>query len=257
MVDEVDKTEAAAWVARLRWAVAATAVIAATAWVITTRDGLFSRDPNQIATHVAEVRELTLPDGSQVTVGAQSRLEYEFTPRARRVTMDDGDAFFSVAKDATRPFFVVIDGVQIKAVGTQFEVRERVEGVSVAVVEGDVEVSRPESGEAQIVRLHRGESVIADYAAVDPIHNVSPDDVGAWRAGRLVYDNVELRDVVADANRYINAKIIIQDPELATERITTSLRTTQVEGMLETLQRALPLSADRQPNGDIVLRARR
>ena len=171
--------------------------------------------------------------------------------------MDDGDAFFSVAKDVTRPFFVVIDGVQIEAVGTQFEVRERAEGVSVAVVEGDVEVSRPESGEAQIVRLHRGESVIADYAAVDPVRNVSPDDVGAWRAGRLVYDNVELRDVVADANRYINAKIIIQDPELATERITTSFRTTQVEGMLETLQSALPLSADRQPNGDIVLHARR
>lgn len=272
MVDEADKIEAAAWVARPtfrerligalrvpRWAIGATAVTAAAAvaWVITTRDGLFSRDPNQVATQVAEVRELTLPDGSQVTVGAQSKLEYAFTPDARRVTMDDGDAFFSVTKDAARPFFVVIDGVQIKAVGTQFEVRERAEGVSVAVVEGDVEVSRPDSGEAEIVSLHRGETVIADYAAVDPVRNVSPDDVGAWRAGRLVYDNVELRDVVADANRYINAKITIQDAELATERITTSFRTTQVEGMLETLQSALPLSADRQINGDIVLHTRR
>lgn len=272
MVDEADKVEAAAWVARPtfrerligalrvpRWAIGVTAVTAAAAvtWAVMTRDGLFSRDPNQVATQVAEVRELTLPDGSHVTVGAQSKLEYAFTPDARRVTMDDGDAFFSVTKDPARPFFVVIDGVQIKVVGTQFEVRERVEGVSVAVVEGVVEVSRPESGEAEVVTLHRGETVIADYAAVDPVHGVSLDDVGAWRAGRLVYDNVELRDLVADANRYIHIKITIQDPELATERITMSFRTTQVEGMLETLQGALPLSAEKQSNDDVVLRARR
>jgi transmembrane sensor len=65
-----------------------------------------------------------------------------------------------------------------------------------------------------------------------------------------------LRDVVADANRYTRTHIVVADPQLEGLRLTTSFRTSQVDGMVETLQAALPLVAERQANGDIVLRAR-
>lgn len=237
-----------------RWAIAVTAGVAAAAvaWVVTT-SGVFFQGP-QLETQVAEVRDVTLPDGSVITLGAQSQLDYEFTSQQRRATLAGGDAFFSVSKDATRPFIVTVDAVQITVVGTQFEVRRRSEGVNVAVVEGIVEVSQPAT---EPVRLQRGQSVVAVEHSQPTIQSVSTQDIAAWREGRLVYDNATLGDLVADANRYGTTRIIIEDPQLAKERITSSFRTTQVAGVLETLQTSLPLTVEHQADGDIVLRARR
>lgn len=66
---------------------------------------------------------IVLEDGTRVTLGPNSRLEYpgEFGGKDRRVTLD-GQAFFNVAADASRPFSVQIDGVDITALGTSFEV---------------------------------------------------------------------------------------------------------------------------------------
>jgi transmembrane sensor len=239
-----------------RWFAVAvgTAAVAALAWLGISLDVLpFPHQPTQVTTQLAEVRETTLPDGTHVVLGAQSQLNFEVTQRVRRATVVGGDAYFAVAHDAARPFTVSIDDMQIRVVGTQFEVRRRSGEVSIAVAEGTVDVSRTN---AAAVRLHRGEALTARASAPLAVRAVEPTDIAAWRSGRLVYDNAELRDVVADANRYGRSRIVIADAQLASLRVTTSFRTSQVEGMIETLQAALPLVAERHTDGDVVLRAR-
>jgi transmembrane sensor len=239
-----------------RWfaAAAGVAAIAAFMWVAISLDALpFLHRPTQVATQMAEVRETTLPDGTRVVLGAQSQLSFEVTEKVRRATVVGGDAYFAVAHDAARPFTVSIDDVQVRVVGTQFEIRRRSGEVSVAVAEGTVDVSRTN---AAAVRLHRGEAVTAGESAQLSVHPVEPADIAAWRSGRLLYDNAELRDVVADANRYARSRIVIADAQLESLRVTTSFRASQVEGMIDTLQAVLPLIAERQADGQIVLRAR-
>jgi transmembrane sensor len=242
-----------------RWAIAAGSVAAAAvvAWLVLGSDALrFFNDTKRVETRVAEIHDLTLPDGSQVSVGARSQFDFEITREQRRATIIDGDAFFSVTKDPARPFYVTVGDVQVKVVGTQFEVRRRGDDVSVAVLEGIVEVTRRDGDAAQVLHLRRGEAVTAGPGAGGAVHAVNTEDVGAWRSGRLVYDNVELRDVIADANRYGRTRIVIADSQVASLRITTSFRASQVDGLIETLQNALPLAVERQPGGDILLRAR-
>ena len=239
-----------------RWfaAAAGAAAIAALAWLAVSLDVLpFQHRPTLVATEMAEVRETTLPDGTRVVLGAQSQLSFEVTAKVRRATVVGGDAYFAVARDAARPFTVSIDDVQVRVVGTQFEIRRRSGEVSVAVEEGTVDVSRIN---AAAVRLHRGEAVTAGESARLSVRAVEPADIAAWRSGRLLYDNAELRDVVADANRYARSRIVIADAQLESLRVTTSFRTSQVEGMIETLQAVLPLVAERQAGGQIVLHAR-
>jgi transmembrane sensor len=239
-----------------RWfaAAAGIAAVAAFAWLAISLDLLpFLHQPTQVVTALAEVRETTLPDGTRVVLGAQSQLSFEVTAKVRRATVVGGDAYFAVAHDSARPFTVRIDDVQVRVVGTQFEIRRRSGEVSVAVEEGTVDVSRTN---AAAVRLHRGEAVTADKSAQLSVRTVEPADIAAWRSGRLLYDNAELRDVVADANRYARSRIVIADAQLESLRVTTSFRTSQVEGMIETLQAVLPLVAERQAGGQIVLRAR-
>lgn len=230
------------------------AAVAAFAWLAISLDVLpFLHRPTQVATQSAEVRETALPDGTRVVLGAQSQLSFEVTQKVRRAAVVGGDAYFAVAHDATRPFTVAIDDVRVRVVGTQFEIRRRSGAVSVAVAEGIVDVSRTN---AAAVRLHRGEAVTAGASAQLSVHAVEPEDIAAWRSGRLLYDNAELRDVVSDANRYARSRIVIADEQLESLRVTTSFRTSQVEGMIETLQAVLPLVVERQADGQIVLRAR-
>jgi transmembrane sensor len=241
-----------------RWFAVAvgTAAVAAIVWLGISLDALpFLHRPTQVATQVAEVRETTLPDGTRVVLGAQSQLSFEVTQRVRRAAVVGGDAYFAVTHDAARPFTVTIDDVQVRVVGTQFEIRRRSGEVSVAVAEGTVDVSST-TATAAPVRLHRGEALTAGDNAPLAVRAIEPTDIAAWRSGRLVYDNAELRDVVADANRYARSRIVIADAQLESLRVTTSFRTSQVEGMIETLQAALPLVAERQAGGDVVLRAR-
>lgn len=239
-----------------RWVAVAVSVaaIVAVAWLGVSLDALpFLHLPTLVATQPAEVRELTLPDGTRIVLGAQSQIDFVVTGNTRRATVIAGDAFFAVAHDASRPFIVSAGDYTVRVVGTQFEIRRRPDTVRVAVSEGRVAVGR--AGERDASVLPSGAAWTAGKSGVE-VHPVDAFDVGAWRRGRLFYDNTMLRDIVADANRYTHTRIVIVDPQLETLRLTTSFRTSQVDGMVETLQAALPLVAERRVNGDILLRAR-
>jgi transmembrane sensor len=239
-----------------RWAALAVglAAIVAFVWLGFSLDVLpFLHRPTQVATQLAEVREMTLPDGTRIVLGAQSQIDFLVTGKTRHATVISGDAFFAVAHDATRPFVVATGDYTVRVLGTQFEIRRRPDTVRVAVSEGRVAVKRVDMEDASV--LMSGAAWTAGSGGVE-VRPVDAMDVGAWRSGRLVYDNAALRDIVADANRYTRSHIVVVDPQLETLRLTTSFRTSQVDGMVETLQAALPLVAERRANGDILLRAR-
>ena len=96
-------------------------------------------------TEIAEVSEIALEDGSRVTLGARSRIETAFTPEARRIALVSGEAFFDVAKDPDRPFYVAVDHTLVRVVGTKFDVKSTMGKVHVAVLEGVVEVAKPDT----------------------------------------------------------------------------------------------------------------
>jgi transmembrane sensor len=119
----------------LGWAASASLVLAITGigvWLLLK--------PMYYATGVAEVREIHLSDGSEVTLGARSSLEVAFRLHERRVALIYGVAFFSVAKNPSRPFVVRVGDKEVRVVGTKFEIRRDPDDMRVSVVEGSVEV---------------------------------------------------------------------------------------------------------------------
>lgn len=150
----------------------AAASIAACAWYLLA--------PVHYATGVAEVREIHLTDGSEVTLGARSSLEVAFGLHERRVTLTSGLAFFSVSKNPSRPFIVLVGDKEVRVVGTKFEVRRDPEGMRVSVVEGTVEVMQvpepasetsreaPRTARVAAKVTQRGSATIPDGAAIGP-----------------------------------------------------------------------------------------
>lgn len=217
-------------------------------------------------TDTAEIRDIRLEDGSTVTLGARTTMDVAFTDSARLVTLSGGEAFFAVAKDPKRPFLISAGKSVVRVLGTKFNVKYDGAQLRVAVLEGVVQVSLPKPKEPVTLparRLIAGQQLVApavEAAAARPaavtVEPVKGAEPGAWRSGRHVYQDATLAEIISDANRYFDGRIHIQSPELAGMRLTTSFRAGQVEQMLGTLPDALPLSVERNADGDILLRAR-
>ena len=221
------------------------------------------RPVSDYATPIAGIREVALADGSSLTLGAQSSVDVELSGAERRVTLLEGEAFFDVASDAARPFVVVADGTEVRVLGTRFNVRRAADAVHVSVEEGEVEVveaslaSRPpQDDEAMTARevLLAGEQVVVTDQ-VKRLAAVAVNDVAPWREGRLVYVEAPLRDIIADADRYHDGRIVIADEAVGALELTASFRTDQVDQLLRLLVLNLPVEIDASEPGFITVHA--
>lgn len=214
-------------------------------------------------TQAAELRAVTLSDGSVVALGANSRLETDFTRAERRAILARGDAFFSVSKDAKRPFIVTAGDAVVRVVGTKFNIHRDVEEVRVAVVEGVVQVAvsqnvagnAPFPSDAQV--LNAGQQITAArHGAREEVRFSKLQESDTPQPTRLEYQGAKLRDVVADANRYYPPGIELTSSELGDLQVTTAFRTTEVEKVMERLKIILPVDVSRDPDGKIMIRPR-
>ena len=153
-------------------------------------------------TRKGEGRLVALADGSRVRLDTDTRLTVRFRGGERDIGLTHGQAFFEVAHDATRPFIVTADGVQVRAIGTRFEVRrdaDQTGAVNVTLVQGSIEVRAGR----QTLTLKPGEHVA--YAPGGALGAPAPADVAAatsWTNGRIVFSSTPLGDAVAEINRY-------------------------------------------------------
>lgn len=218
-----------------------------------------------LETRVAEIRNATLDDGSLVTIGAKSALEVVFDDTQRRVVLNEGEAFFSVEKDPERPFLVFAGETVVRVVGTQFDVHRGPDGVEVTVLEGVVEVLEgavnskelPEDVDKKHVLTAGQKALSSPTGEVSDVEAVSAYETAAWRSGRLVYDNASLREVIADANRYYDGRIELASSAIGDLRVSASFRTDEIDTLVNTLTRGLPVDARRPSPGLIVLHERR
>ncbi|RMB11876.1 FecR family protein [Eilatimonas milleporae] len=267
----LEKTRDLIAATRLRFAAMAAAIVIialpATLFITAFESGIptTNAELSTFTTGVSETKTVTLKDGTIVTLGALSEIEILMSHRKRSVQLKNGDAFFDVARDASRPFSVNAGDLTARALGTKFDVRSNGGVFRVAVAEGLVEVAYPYvlNGKAIDFKkrqmLGEGREIAATQKeGLRPVRDVAPDTVGVWRNRKLVYDGATLAELVADANRYDARRITLSDSALifADETITASFDANNVDRMLRMLALSFPVTID-QSDPDIVrIRAR-
>jgi len=219
-----------------------------------------------IRTEISEIRKITLPDGSHVTLGAKSSVATEFTDALRIVTLIEGEAYFDVEKDPSRPFYVKAGDRLVRVVGTEFNVRADGERVSVSVAEGVVQVLRGDNPVATEERLPVLEkSVLRAGARIETEvgspevewGTVEPALAASWRDGWLTYEDERLEEIVADINRYNQLPILIEGEEIGSLRMTAAFGSDQVDEFVAGLEAAYPVAVERSERGQITLRDRK
>lgn len=198
----------------------------------------------ETSTGIAEVKRISLSDGSVVTLNSKSRLRY---PRVfgagRRDIYLSGQGFFDVLHDTLRPFRVQARSVKIQVLGTSFEVKAYQDDpdLRVAVAAGKVGVVAKVSGKQKTVFLEQAEGLV--YSLDDQslrLTKPDPKELPYWQRHRLVYQNEPLADIARSLERHFEIRFIFKNEQLKVKRLSLDIKSAQLEIVIK----ALALSGD-------------
>ena len=209
-------------------------------------------------TQVGEMRVILLSDGSVVTLNTNSEISVHYTRAQRFIELLHGEALFDVAKNKQRPFVVQTGTTQVRAVGTSFNVKALPDQpVQVLVREGIVEIKRPGVAVAPVVLVAMNNRAIAPQDAPITANPVETAEVGrelAWRVGRLAFHGETLSEAAAEFSRYSDARIQIDDPEIAGQKVTGLFVSTDPVGFANAIAVSFDLHTEITDNRIIITR---
>lgn len=198
-----------------------------------------------LRTATGDIRHLTLPDGSDLSLNTASAADIVFGASLRLVHLHAGEIHVATRPDPRRrPFLVRTSNGSIRAIGTRFTVRQddRLLGARthVAVSQGAVEV-RPADGTPVIVQA--GWQASFDETAASAPRPLEPH-AAAWLKGLLYADDTPLADVLAQLARYRHG-VVRCDPAVAHLRVSGVYQLRDTQALLDLLQASLPIRVRR------------
>jgi transmembrane sensor len=196
---------------------------------------------------------IVLSDGSDVTLAGNSSILVDISQHARRITLQKGGAYFDVSHDPSRVFSVTAEQLQVRVRGTAFEVKRSTDkAIKISVQRGLVEVADlPEqvatddqsATDEPVLQLRANEQVRTDNNGTftTKVTKFNSETEFAWLKGRLIYDDIPLKTVVIDINRYAKKPVVILDESINNLAITASFTFDQIDQMLAGLASAYPI----------------
>jgi transmembrane sensor len=236
--------------------------------------GLFVRprsrpEPPPVAAEAltGTIEQRTLEDGSVITLNRGAEVIVHYTSRERLVRLVKGEANFQVAKNKERPFIVDAGGVDVRAVGTAFNVQFGGSAVEVVVTEGRVQVEAParvtdlastplNPRPPTILTANQCTTVWLASSApprVDRLTSAALESRLAWQPRLLDFTDAPLGDILSEFNRHNRMRLTLGDTGLGELRLSASFRSDNVEGFVRLLESDFGMRAEWR-NDEIVLR---
>lgn len=196
---------------------------------------------------VAEVKELSLPDGSSVTLNAGSELKYQkrFGNTTRELQLE-GEAFFDVEHNPDKPFSVMAQGVRVQVLGTSFNIEAAAGNnfVEVIVAEGRVGIFG-EAGDELRAELLKGEKAVINPATGSLSVKTNEDpNFNSYKTRHIVFINSGLQQVISTLEKTYNTHIGIENPEVRDKRITVTFNNKDLSYVLRTIEATLDLELE-------------
>ena len=245
--------------------------VAAAFWL---RPDPFVSNNGLSATAVGQQQSPTLADGSVVLLNTNSQIKVDYDNDYRNIRLLQGEAHFTVAKSAARPFRVYAGNGRVQAVGTAFSVYLKDNTVDVTVTEGRVALSsmnrlgtshRPQQGTPPGSNQSSGSNATGDSAFVEALGTIKAGESAtirnsldadtastintietveaqamvkrlSWREGMLTFSGDPLEVVVDEISRYTAVSIEITDPVVRATRIGGRFPIGETDAMFDALE---------------------
>lgn len=205
-----------------------------------------------ITSQNSQVIPVSLPDGSQVMLNANSSLSFRKNwddQHAREVWLK-GEAFFSVKKDPVigQPTFTVhANKLKVQVLGTQFNVANRSLKTQVILNSGKIKLLVPSPGKPKVLTLMPG-----DYVAYVKKGKklsktqVDPEAFSGWRSSKLKFNNTPLAEIIGQIEQNYGTKVSLADASLLTRTFTGTFPNDNLPVLLQTLEKAFPIQVSQQ-----------
>jgi transmembrane sensor len=235
-------------------------------------DATLSSRSNPAAPLLPLAGQHMLPDGSSVELNRGAAVDLRYTDRERRVLLREGEAHFIVTKGDPRPFVVAARSIDVRAVGTAFNVRVDAGVVEVLVTEGRVRVDATPAGNRGPTPRHetntaaplipvlttRQRAVVSLAPQLEPpriatLTAVEIERVLAWQHRLLHFTDAPLSEILAEFNRRNRVQLNLLEPELAAVHLTVTFRSDNIDGFVHLLKAGFALQAEHRGEADIIL----
>ena len=187
---------------------------------------------------------IELVDGSTMTLNTHSQAVVSYNNEHRSIELLNGEAFFKVAKDPSRPFDVDAGSAKFTAIGTAFNIFRQERASSITVTEGVVRVT--ELGDTgnrapATETVHANQQLTASKKGLRAVTASNVRKNTAWLSGELIAQDMTLTNLVREIARYHDAHILIADSNIAALTITGVFKLEELEPILQALQISLGL----------------
>lgn len=201
-------------------------------------------------TAFGQQRELTLADGSKITLNTDTAIDVLFDANQRLIHLREGEILVQTAPDISplaRPFLVSTRQGRMQALGTRFTVRELQPRTHLAVLEGAVKVELADNRQTTPLIVNAGQRTDFSSHTFGQL-SVADRYVGAWTQGMLMADKMRLADFVEELTRYRRGFVRL-DPALADLRISGAYPISDSQRTLNMLAQTYPILVSGHLNG--------
>jgi ferric-dicitrate binding protein FerR (iron transport regulator) len=171
-------------------------------------EGSISMVYNTVSTSRGETYSLILADGTTVYLNSASSVKFpvSFSGDERRIEIT-GESYLKVAKNAAQPFIVYVNGMAVKALGTEFNINAYPDEsvTKTTLIEGLVEVSIKDNPLTEIIKP--GQQTTYKGNALTVVNDVNIDDVIAWKDGFFHFENADLQSILRQLSRWYDVEV--------------------------------------------------
>lgn len=199
-----------------------------------------------LSTVPGQISTVALADGSSVKLSGGTTLEVEMQPSRRLVRMASGEAFFSVAPDASRPFIVTVADARVQVLGTAFDLSETRDGLELSVHRGRVAFGN-DGQFADAIEVKAGERAYMRDGVASATMPFDPE-TDDWRNGWLQTDGITLAALAQRLSRRFGVEVSVV-PALADKRIAGRFRVDGSEKLLRLLSGVHGFEVERVAGG--------
>lgn len=193
---------------------------------------------NRLITPKGGEYTLVLADGTKVWVNAATEIRYpvKFIKGERRVQLE-GEAYFEVAKNPTKPFIVEVDGMEVKVYGTKFNINtRRLDRMQTTLVEGSVSVKA--DGKPEVMLEPNQQAVFNKLSGQVAVQVVDVMPYVAWHIGNYFFENKSVGEILDELSLWYDIKVFFMNDEVRGERFSGYLpRYGEIEKLLRLIEK--------------------
>jgi len=209
----------------------------------------YSPTPKQLIAESHDIiKEISLADGSAISLNRQSTLEYpEQFDKNKRLVKLKGEAYFKIAPDTTRPFIVETEQFFVTVLGTVFYVRSYPgQPQEVFVESGTVKCEHKTNNESVV--LNAGEKYTFGSLTNTPeITNQTDMNMNAWKTAYLVFSGEKMSDIASIVSHTYGCNIMLKG-DISNCTLTVNFENLTLDGVLNVLQTILDVQIVRNKN---------